>query len=258
VAGKKNMIIAILQARLSSTRLPGKVLKPIMNKPMLAYQIERIKKSRLIDKVILATSTSAEDMALVELAQDLGIEAYRGNLENVLDRFYQAGKQYQPDHIVRLTGDCPLLDPGLVDDLIQFHLDGHYDYSSNCQQPTFPDGLDAEIMRWQVLEEAFQEAKLPSEKEHVTPFIHRRPERYQLGHFKNAEDHSGLRWTVDEAKDFELIENIYQYLYPQNPHFCWRDVLGYVQAHPELKNYNTGYERNEGMKKSLLQDKTLG
>lgn len=253
----KIMIIAILQARMSSSRLPGKVLRPIMDKPMLAYQIERIKKAAKLDKIILATSTEEQDQALVELAKQLQIEAYQGSLENVLERFYYAGYQYKADHVMRLTGDCPLIDPQLLDQLVDFHLAGQFDYSANCLQPSFPDGLDAEIMRWSVLEEAFHEAQLFSEKEHVTPFIHKRPERYQLGHFKNAQDYSSLRWTVDELKDFELIENIYQNLFPKNPNFTWQDVLQYVEANPNLKNYNTQYERNEGMKKSLLQDQIM-
>jgi spore coat polysaccharide biosynthesis protein SpsF (cytidylyltransferase family) len=248
------MIIAVLQARLSSSRLPGKVLKPILDQPMLALQIERIKRSQLIDQLVVATSTSPEDEQISKLCQEIEVVSFRGSLDDVLERVYQAAKPYSPTYLVRLTGDCPLCDPELIDQVIKFHVDGNYDYSSNCLIPTYPDGLDVEICRFQCLEIAEKEATLPSHREHVTPFINQQPDRFKLGNYQHDQDLSYLRWTVDELADFELVRQIYTNLYPQNPSFNMRDILDWLYQHPEWQTHNNKYERNEGFTKSLLAD----
>ncbi|WP_413173372.1 cytidylyltransferase domain-containing protein [Anabaena azotica] len=248
------MILAILQARVSSSRLPGKVLKPILGLPMIIRQIERLQKAKLIDHLILATSDHITDNPLVELCQQINIEIFRGNLDDVLDRFYQSAKPKQPEHIVRLTGDCPLTDPYLIDKVIKFHLAGYFDYTSNAIEPTYPDGLDVEICRFPCLQLAWKQAYLPSQREHVTSFIHQQPEQFKLGSYKNNIDISELRWTVDEPLDFELVNQIYEYLYPTNPNFTTQDILDLYGKYPELKSYNTCYQRNEGFAKSLLKD----
>ena len=248
-------ILVILQARVSSSRLPGKVLKPILGKPMLACQIERVLQSRRIDQLVVATSTDPSDDALENLCRQINVHCFRGSLNDVLNRFYQAAKIWQPQHIVRLTGDCPLIDPEIIDAVINFYLAGGYDYASNSIQSTFPDGLDVEIFQFSILEEAWKEAILPSQREHVTPFIHQQPERYRIGHYRNAEDLSRLRWTVDEPEDFELVDRIYEALYPVNPEFRMPDVLALLQRQPELAAINQEYERNEGLKKSLNEDR---
>ncbi|MBI5141425.1 MAG: glycosyltransferase family protein [Nitrospirae bacterium] len=248
------MILAILQARVSSTRLPGKVLKNIINQPMLLRQIERIRRAGLIDKLIVATSIDQTDNPVEILCKDNDIAYYRGSLDDVLDRFYQAAKPFKADHIVRLTGDCPLTDPALIDDLISYHLHSGYDYISNTLEPTFPDGLDVEVFRCNCLEQAWKEAVLPSQREHVTPFIYQQSDRFKIGNFKNTVDLSRLRWTVDEPADFELISIIYNKLYSANPEFTTNDILALLDSYPVLKTMNTHYERNEGMKKSLDQD----
>lgn len=248
------MIIAVLQARLSSSRLPGKVLKPILDQPMLALQIERIKRSQLIDQLVVATSTSPEDEQISKLCQEIEVVSFRGSLDDVLERVYQAAKPYSPTYLVRLTGDCPLCDSELIDQVIQFHVDGNYDYSSNCLIPTYPDGLDVEICRFQCLEIAEKEATLPSHREHVTPFINQQPDRFKLGNYQHDQDLSYLRWTVDELADFELVRQIYTNLYPQNPSFNMRDILDWLYQHPEWQTHNSKYERNEGFTKSLLAD----
>jgi len=148
------MILAILQARTSSSRLPGKVLKPILGKPMLLLQIERVRRARKIDKLVVATSNDPSDDGIEALCKQHGIDCFRGSLNDVLDRFYRAALTYNPEHIVRLTGDCPLIDPELVDSIIDMHLEGNYDYTSNAIQMTFPDGLDVEILTIKVLKEA--------------------------------------------------------------------------------------------------------
>lgn len=249
------MILAILQARVSSTRLPGKVLKPLLGAPMLTRQIERVRRARLIDTLIVATSTDPSDDAIEALCRGAGIACHRGALQDVLDRYYQAAKPYQPDHIVRLTGDCPLADPEVIDRLIRFYLDGGYDHASNGGEPTtFPDGLDVEAFRFSALEAAWREARLPSEREHVTPFIYNHPERFRLGSYRNDVDLSHLRWTVDEPADFDLVKIVYEALYPAKPDFGTADILALLDARPELGAMNTHHARNEGYAKSLQED----
>jgi spore coat polysaccharide biosynthesis protein SpsF len=249
--------IAVLQARLSSSRLPGKVLKLIRDRPMLEYQIERIKRSCSINRLVVATSDLPEDEQISELCQEINVDCFRGSLDDVLDRVYQAAKPYTPKYLVRLTGDCPLCDPELIDRVIEFHIDGDYDYTSNIINPTYPDGLDVEICRFECLEFAYREATLPSQREHVTPFIYQQPHRFRLGNYKNTQDLSYLRWTVDELADFELVEQVYTDLYPQNPKFNMSDILTWLDLHPKWRDRNQQYERNEGFKKSLIADRVL-
>jgi spore coat polysaccharide biosynthesis protein SpsF len=179
------MVLAILQARVSSTRLPRKVLLPILGRTMLECQLERVRASKFLDKIIVATSDQPEDSPIAELCEAGGIECYRGSLEDVLDRFYQAANQHQPKFVVRLTGDCPLLDPEILDSVIQFHIKGGFDYTSNCLEPSFPDGLDAEIMNFSTLQEIWRLAKRPIEREHVTTYILHHRVRFKIGNFKN-------------------------------------------------------------------------
>jgi glutamate-1-semialdehyde 2,1-aminomutase len=249
------MILAILQARASSTRLPGKVLKPILGEAMLYRQLERLRRAKSLDALVVATSTHPSDDPIESLCKAHGIAVFRGSLEDVLDRFHGAAKGHNPDHVVRLTGDCPLVDPALLDQVVARHLEGGFDYTSNAQQASFPDGLDVEVLTWRSLEEAWREAKLPSQREHVTPFVAENPARYRIGHVVGERDLSHLRWTVDEPEDFELVDKIYTALYPKNAAFTTADILAYLDQHPELKTINRKFERNEGYARSLLQDK---
>lgn len=223
------MILAILQARMSSTRLPGKVMKLLLDKPMLYRQIERIQWSKRIDSLVVATSNQPEDDIIADLCKKMDVSVFRGDLNNVLDRYYQAAMLFKAKQIVRLTADCPLADPGLIDDLIDFHLQGGYEYSSNTVQRTFPDGLDAEIFSMPTLETVWKIAGLASEKEHVTPFIYNNPHTFSLGFYKNNQDLSHLRWTVDYIEDFNFVAQIYEALYPLNPCFTTEDILKYLQ-----------------------------
>lgn len=251
------MILAILQARVSSSRLPGKVLKPLLGVPMLLRQIERVQRARKIDKLLVATSTEPSDNAIEELCVQHGIPCYRGSLNDVLDRFYMAASKIKPDHVVRLTADCPLTDPDLIDQVIKFYLEGNYDYVSNSVEASFPDGLDVEVFKFSCLQQAWHEATLPSQREHVTPFIHQQPQIFRVGHFKGSVDLSHLRWTVDRPKDFELITMIYEALYPRKPDFSTSDILDLLHQHSELISWNTMYQRNEGYLKSLNEDRQL-
>lgn len=247
-------VLAILQARFSSSRLPGKVLKPILGEPMLLRQVERIRRVKGIDEFVLATSEEASDDPVAQMCVDNGIECFRGSLDDVLDRFYSAAKKYSPENVVRLTGDCPLIDPQVLQALIDLFFAGGYDYASNCLTPTYPDGLDAEVMRFEVLEQAWQSAELQSEREHVTPYIYKHPQDFKLGVLKNAEDLSALRWTVDEPEDYELVCRIYEALYPQNPEFGFSEILNFVRSNKELLSVNDKFTRNEGYSQSLEKD----
>lgn len=248
------MILAVLQARVSSTRLPGKVLLPILGAPMLARQIERVRRSRRIDRLVVATGDGAEDDAVAGLCEGIGVECFRGSLHDVLDRFYRAAAPHRPRHVVRLTGDCPLADWTVIDRAVDFHLEGGYDYASNALEPSWPDGLDVEVVRFEALETAWREARLPSEREHVLPFVHRRPERFRLGSLRDATDLSGLRWTVDEPADLAFVSRVYEALYPADPAFGTEDVLRLLRERPEISALNRGFERNEGMRKSEAAD----
>lgn len=248
-------VLAVVQARMSSSRLPGKVLLPLLGEPMLARQIERLRLSTRIEKLIVATSSAATDDPITAQCEALGVPCYRGSLDDVLDRFVHAARPHSPQHVVRLTADCPLTDPVLIDQLIAKHLVSGADYTTNANPPSFPDGLDAEVMRYAALHIAWREARRQSEREHVTLFIASQPERFVIETLQSETDLSALRWTVDEADDLELVERIYAALYPRNPSFTTQDVLQLLEEQPELRTLNTLHRRNEGLEKSLENEK---
>ncbi len=247
-------LVAILQARCSSSRLPGKVLWPVLGIPMLLRQIERVRRARLLDTLLVATSIDGTDDPLAEVCAQNGISCFRGSLDDVLDRFFQAARSMDATDVVRLTGDCPLADPEVIDRVIREYLDAGVDYASSALEPTFPDGLDVEVFRFAALECAWQEAALVSEREHVTPFIYKHPERFRLLKVCNSENLSHLRWTVDNPEDFEFVSRIYEALYPGKPDFTTADILAYLRQHPGLGSVNAHLERNEGYSRSLAAD----
>ena len=240
------MILAILQARFSSRRLPGKVMMPILGKPMLQHEIERARRAKRVDFLVVATSDHPEDKAIEAACAQVHVPCFRGSLDDVLDRFYQAAKPYAPEHVVRITADCPLIDPGIMDRTIDYYLKGDFDYVSNAIEPTFSDGLDTEIFRYRCLEDAWKEARLPSEREHVTPFFYQSKGRFKIGSYKSSRDLSALRWTVDELIDFQLVNDIFQALYPKNQTFAATDILAWLESNPKYKTLNSGIRRNEG------------
>ncbi|MBZ5556407.1 MAG: glycosyltransferase family protein [Acidobacteriia bacterium] len=246
-------ILGILQARASSSRLPGKVLKPILGRPMLLHQIERLRRARALDEIVVATSDEPSDDPIEALCASAGIRCFRGSLNDVLDRFYQAALPYRPDLVVRLLGDCPLVDPELIDRVVAFQQAGHYDLAG-ADMAMFPDGLDLDVIPFPVLEGAWREAVRPSDREHVSLFITRQPERYRIGLLENDVDLSHLRWTVDEPEDFEMVRRIYEALYPANPAFTTKDILDLLAKQPELSQLNRRFRRNEGLERSLAQD----
>jgi spore coat polysaccharide biosynthesis protein SpsF (cytidylyltransferase family) len=239
---------------MTSSRLPGKVLKPILGRPMLELQIERIMRSKKAEKLVVATSIDDNDDGIETMCNKIGISCFRGSLENVLDRFYQAASLYNPSHLVRLTGDCPLTDPILIDELIDYYLSRRCDYASNCQEPSLPDGLDAEIFSYDALKQTWQEAELPSHIEHVTPFIRSHPERFKICSYKYHKNLSHLRWVVDEKEDLEFVRKVYEKLYPSNPEFRTEEIVALLEQEPELVKINLKFKRNEGLRKSIEAD----
>lgn len=248
------MILGILQARTSSSRLPGKVMMPLSGAPMLQRQIERIRRSKRLDRLIVATSDRAEDDCVAELAADIGVDSFRGSLDDVLDRYYRAAEAYRPDHVVRLTGDCPLTDWEVIDGCIDFARTADVDYASNTLKPKWPDGLDVEICTFDALAEAWRNAREPAEREHVSLFIYRNPDRFRLGSFeRQGESLSGMRWTVDEPADYAFVSRVYQELYPDKPAFTTKDVLDLLTRHPDIAELNSSIARNEGLARSLAR-----
>lgn len=248
------MILCVLQARVSSRRLPGKVLAPVQGRPMLARQLDRLRRARSLDALVVATSTHPSDDELAKLCEREGVACARGSLEDVLDRVWRAAEPFAPDHVVRATGDCPLADAELLDRCVHEHTAGGHDYTSNALVRTFPDGLDVEVVRQECLTTAWREARLPSEREHVTPFLYTRPERFDLHAVTGEVDRSHLRWTVDDAADLELVRAIYAELLPRDEAFGTDDVLALLERRPELVRLNAGTPTNEGYARSLARD----
>ncbi len=239
--------VLINQARMTSTRLPGKVLKEVLGKPLLEYQIERIRRIREIDDFVIATTTLPSDDPIVSLCKKLKVKYFRGSETDVLSRYAQVAEREQADSVVRVTSDCPLLDPEIVDDVLRFfkiHFP-KYAYVSNVDPRTFPRGMDTEVFTAQALQESFREAIDPYEKEHVTLFIHRHPERYLRAGVTDTQNHSQHRWTVDTPEDFQLIEKILEALYPKNPFFTLKDLLALLQEHPEWQQINAHVEQKK-------------
>ena len=244
--------IALIQARMTSSRLPGKVLQDVAGKPMLLRVVDRAQQVKSIDLVAVITSTHESDDAIERCCIENSVSCFRGNLDDVLDRYYQASRHFQADNIIRITADCPLLDPIIVDKVVKAFNGGAYDYVSNTIECTYPDGLDTEVFRFAVLEKAWREACLKSEREHVTAYIYKHPEFFQLGVVKNIKDLSTLRWTVDTPSDLEFVRTVYTGF--TNEYFGMEDVLRFIKEHPETVDLNANQERNEGYLKSLKED----
>ena len=252
----KNILI-ISQARYASTRLPGKVLLTIRNKPLLWYLLKRLELVKTPNLIIIATSTSDSNKPLMDYLRELKINYYAGDEIDVLDRFYQTAKHYNGEIIVRITADCPLMDSTLIDRGLEIFLKNNFDYLSNVHPPTFPDGYDIEIFTFKALETSWKNAKLNSEREHVTPFIYNNPKIFSIENFQNDKDISNIRLTVDTKKDFILISKIIENFHDRWTKFDLKDVITFINQNPHLLKINAQYERNEGYFKSLKEDKII-
>lgn len=239
-------IIAIVQARMGSTRFPKKVMQYISGIPMIEILLSRLSKSELIDQIILATSEDPRNLPLTRYVKKLGYSVYQGSEHNVLDRYYKAAELYHADIVVRITGDCPLIDPGVVDLVITAFMGGEVDYASNNCPPTYPDGLDTEVFNFSALQAAWKQASKPYEQEHVTPYI-RESGCFRVLNIANEKDLSSERWTLDEPEDLEVIKGIVEYFLPRTD-FDWLEIMKLRESHPELFLANRDIIRNEGLK----------
>lgn len=229
-----------IEARMASTRLPRKTLKPLHEKPMLERMIERLKRVKLADIIVVATTDSTEDMAIVDLAKRLGIGWYQGSSEDVLDRVLQAAKKYEIDIIVETCGDCPVIDPNLIDREIEVFLDKNVDYVACHLVKTFPIGLDAKLFTTKTLEEVANITNDPADRENVSLYIYEHPEKYKLLNIeaKGKQRRPDLRLVVDHQEDFDLLEIIYNELYDINPEFSYDDIQDLFERRPELIEIN--------------------
>jgi glutamate-1-semialdehyde 2,1-aminomutase len=237
-------VLAIVQARMGSIRLPNKVMKPINGIPLIELLLSRLAKAKEVDQIIVATSIHERNLPLVTHVQKLGYLCEQGSENDVLDRYLQAAKAHQSDVIVRITGDCPVVDPELVDEVIRGFKAANVDYFSNIDPPTYPDGLDIEVFTVKALEKASIETTDPFDREHVTPYL-RKLGKYKTEAMYHSEDLSFLRWTVDELADFEVIEKVFKHFHPKID-FTWGDILALQKQAPEIFNTNQYIVRNEG------------
>ena len=238
---EKQRTVAIVQARMSSSRLPGKVLKEINGKPMIAHVVERTGRAACVDQVAVATTIDPSDDAIEAWCKETNTACYRGSMFDVLDRFYQAAKMFDASVIVRVTADCPVIDPQVIDDTVAAFHAHNADFAANRLPPpwgrTFPIGLDTEVVSFAALERAWKEASEPHEREHVMPYLYDVDGRFKIYQLNTSPDYGALRWTVDTPEDLEFIRSVFAFL-PDPENFTWLDVLAVTLEHPELNVIN--------------------
>ncbi len=238
---------------MSSSRLPGKVLLEAAGRPVILHMLERLNRCRTLTGLWLATSVESSDDRLAEVVTTAGFQVYRGSLDHVLSRYWEIACRTEADAVVRLTGDCPLHDPDVVDEVVSFYLDtpGRWDYVSNVLPPTYPDGLDTELFTSSALKEAYRNAKSPFELEHVTPWIRDvAGEKGRLANVSGQADFSHLRWTLDEPEDYDLIREIIEDVGKTKKDFGWLDVVAWMTRDPRRFHINSKHKRNEGTSKA--------
>lgn len=249
-------IVCIVQARMSSTRLPGKVLLPLAGREVLAHVLERLAFCQTLNEVVVATSSDASDDVLAQWCHARGVTVFRGSLQDVLDRYYQCALISRADAVVRITADCPALDPTLVDEVVRGFHSGSYDLFYLGGE--FPDGLDCAVFSFSALERAWREAALASEREHVGPYIVNHPELFRLGSLEKFKGLAHHRWTLDEPRDLDFLESVFERLQrPDGQPFLTQDLLDLLAREPGLLQANKGIVRNEGLIKSLANDGDL-
>ena len=249
--------LCIIQARYDSTRLPGKVLLSLGGKTVIEQVISRVNQAEKIDRIILATTTREEDDALEQICLKAGIDCFRGSEDDVLDRYYQAAKKFKAKNIIRITGDCPLIDPEIIDKVIDIYEKSGVTYATNVIPPTFPDGLDTEIFSFSALKKAWRETNMASQREHVTVYLWQNPGIFKQKHLNNEIDLSARRWVLDNQEDYEFMKQVFFKLYPVKPNFKLADLLKIFVDNPEIEKINNMINRNEGLKKSIREDKII-
>ncbi|MGD6894407.1 cytidylyltransferase domain-containing protein [Bacillus infantis] len=240
-------VAAIIQARMGSTRLPGKILKTVNGKSLLEYQLERVRLSNTIDKIIVATTVKENEQPIIELCKNLTIDYFRGSEHDVLSRYYEAAMNHNIDVIVRLTSDCPLIDPAVIDKVVNHYMNNkdNIDYVSNTLERTFPRGLDTEVFSFKSLERAYHEANLSRDREHVTAYFYSNPKVFKLDNVTNNRNYGSFRWTVDTKEDFELIKLIISELYDSNNKFTLEDVIELLKLNPSWKELNAHIDQKK-------------
>jgi spore coat polysaccharide biosynthesis protein SpsF (cytidylyltransferase family) len=248
----------IIQARMGATRLPGKVLKELSGKTVLEHVVERARKARYVEDVIVATTDKDGDRPIVEFAGDRGIKVFPGSEDDVLDRYCRAARFFGCKHVVRITADCPVIDPEIIDKVIDMYFSEKADYCSNVLKETFPDGEDVEVFSREALERAWEESELVSEREHVTPYMRKKESGFKVASLENKENLGNKRWTLDREEDYEFLKVLYDELYGKNPFFGMDEILDYLEKNPEKEAINSAITRNEGYLRSLREDRSLG
>ena len=255
-------ILTVVQARMGSSRLPGKVLLPLAGQPLLVRMVERVRRAQLAGTVVVATTPDAADDAIAALCAAHGLECFRGDALDLLDRHYQAARHYGADVVLKIPSDCPLIDPAVIDEVVGYylHFADRYDFVSNLHPATFPDGNDVEVMPIEALETAWREARRPLEREHTTPFFWENPARFRLG---NVAWDAGLdysmthRWTIDYPEDYDFIKAVYEALYPRNPTFGLPDIVALFEKRPDIAQLNARYAGVNWYRNHLDELKTV-
>jgi len=247
--------LAMVQARCGSTRLPSKVLMDLAGKPALQRTVERVQQSKYVDEVMVVTSINKKNLGIIRLCCELDVRIFIGSEDDVLDRFYQAAKLIEPEYVIRITADCPLYDASFLDIAIE-QLESDTDYIAQLEKETFPDGLDIEVIRFIALKRAWREARLQSEREHVTQYIRKNRDIFNLKEIRcPLGDIGNERWTLDEAKDYQMISAVYKHFVAHgNEYPKTEEILAFLNHHPEIHGLNREFKRNEGLLKSLEND----
>lgn len=254
--------VIVVQARMSSSRLPGKVMMPILGKSLLYRMVERLQMIRHKALIVIAASQEQSDDIIEQEAVHIGVPCFRGSLNNLLDRHYQAAKKHPADAVLKIPSDCPLIDPRIIDEVLDFYFDapGQYDYVSNLHPATFPDGNDVEIMTMACLEKTWQEASRQLELEHTTPYIWENPDKFRIGNivWNSGKDYSmSHRFTIDYKADYDFINRVFEDLYPANPTFSCRDIVQLLEEKPEIYEINAQYAGVNWYRNHLNELKTI-
>jgi len=251
------MIVGIIQARVSSSRLPNKVMLEVLDKPLLEHMIERVSQSKKLDKIIVATTTNHDDDVIEKICEKMNIQCFRGSEDDVLLRYKNAAEFVQATIIVRLCGDSPLLDSDTIDNVIESYLDGNYDFVNNLYPypRTFPDGISVEVFSSEILYETEKNAKKPSEREHVTFYMWMQPEKFKIHRVDLKDDFSKFRFNLDYKEDYYFIEKVFQKFLPENRFFNMKDIVSWLDKNPEIFNINSHIKPLQGWLKSFEKDK---
>ena len=254
------MVVAVVQARLTSTRLPGKVLRPILGRPLLWHIVHRLGHARLVERIVIATARGEANRPIVDFAREHGIACYAGSEDDLLDRLYQAARRYAATTVVKVTGDCPLVDPGVVDRVVGYYLEhrDRFDCVGNFTPPTYPHGLEVAVFSMAAVERGWREVTDPFWREWATMSFFDHPEKYRLGNVAHHEDLSHLRWTVDYEDDLAFVTKVYERLYREDKIFGMEEVLELLRRHPELMEINRGHQPNERYQEARRQRLSSG